>query len=88
MNKLTTLSKRRLSLKSVLVMKLYGTSFTLVQCNGHSVGKIKAVRGDYADALQRLNQALRKAPDNTAHGFKVEVQKLVCLVELLQVLIN
>lgn len=36
-------------------------------------GKIKAVRGEYADALQRLNQSLRKAPDNTAFGFKIQV---------------
>ena len=34
-------------------------------------GRIKAIRGDYAEALNRLNQALRKAPDHTAHGFKV-----------------
>lgn len=47
------------------------------------IGRIKAVRGEYADSLSRLTQSLRKAPDNSAFGFKVTVMKLSCLVELL-----
>eukprot|EP00163_Fabomonas_tropica_P018723 TRINITY_DN33117_c0_g1_i1.p1 TRINITY_DN33117_c0_g1~~TRINITY_DN33117_c0_g1_i1.p1 ORF type:complete len:544 (-),score=147.33 TRINITY_DN33117_c0_g1_i1:218-1714(-) len=46
-------------------------------------GKIKAIELDYSEAHARLSQALRKAPQSTARGFRVAVQKLACLVQLL-----
>lgn len=45
-------------------------------------GRVKAVRRDYTDALNRLNQAMRKSPDN-AKGFKIQCQKIAIVVELL-----
>lgn len=45
-------------------------------------GRVKAVRRDYTDALNRLNQAIRKSPDN-AKGFKIQCQKIAIVVELL-----
>jgi 26S proteasome regulatory subunit N3 len=41
------------------------------------------VRREYTDALSRLNQAIRKSPDN-AKGFKIQCQKIAIVVELLQ----
>jgi 26S proteasome regulatory subunit N3 len=49
-------------------------------------GRIKAVQLEYAESLSRLNQAVRKAPDTTARGFRIEVQKLACIVEMLLVI--
>lgn len=45
-------------------------------------GKIYAIRLDYQEALRRLNQAIRKAPDR-ALGFKVQCQRHAIVVELL-----
>ena len=45
-------------------------------------GRVKAVRREYADALNRLNQAIRKSPDN-AKGFKIQCHKIAIVVELL-----
>jgi len=44
--------------------------------------RIKAIRRDYNEALWRLNQAIRKAPDR-AVGFKISCQRLAIVVELL-----
>lgn len=44
--------------------------------------RIKAIRRDYTEALWRLNQAIRKAPDK-ATGFKISCQRLAIVVELL-----
>eukprot|EP00357_Protocruzia_adherens_P007155 CAMPEP_0115005034 /NCGR_PEP_ID=MMETSP0216-20121206/19610_1 /TAXON_ID=223996 /ORGANISM="Protocruzia adherens, Strain Boccale" /LENGTH=503 /DNA_ID=CAMNT_0002371241 /DNA_START=80 /DNA_END=1591 /DNA_ORIENTATION=- len=46
-------------------------------------GRIKVVQLDYADAQANLTQAMRKAPEHGALGFKVEVQKLLVIIELL-----
>lgn len=46
-------------------------------------GFIHAIRGEYQESLHRLTQAIRKAPDNTAFGFKLQANKLSSLVELL-----
>ncbi len=46
-------------------------------------GRVKAIRREYSDALSRLNQAIRKSPDN-AKGFKIQCQKVAIVVELLQ----
>lgn len=46
-------------------------------------GRIKAVQLDYSDALWNLQQALRKAPQNTAHGFRIIVHKFMIIVQLL-----
>lgn len=46
-------------------------------------GKIKAIQLDYAESYQKLMQAIRKAPDTGAIGFRVQTQKLAIVVELL-----
>lgn len=47
------------------------------------VGRIKAIRLEYSEAHTNLVQALRKAPQTTAVGFRQVVQKLLLTVELL-----
>lgn len=47
------------------------------------LGRIKAIQLVYSDARKNLLQALRKAPQHTAIGFKQTVQKLAITVELL-----
>lgn len=47
------------------------------------LGRIKAIQLVYSDARKNLLQALRKAPQHTAVGFKQTVQKLAITVELL-----
>jgi len=49
----------------------------------YALGRIKATQLDYSEAHQNLVQALRKAPQNSAIGFKQTVQKLAITVELL-----
>jgi len=46
-------------------------------------GKIKAVQLDYADAYARLMQAIRKAPESSGLGFRIQAIKLATVVELL-----
>jgi 26S proteasome regulatory subunit N3 len=47
--------------------------------------KILAVQLDYTDAHTMLQQCIRKAPQagTTALGFRIEVQKLLCVMHLL-----
>ena len=47
------------------------------------LGRIKATQLDYSEADHHLTQALRKAPQHSAVGFKQSVAKLVVTVELL-----
>ena len=47
------------------------------------LGRIKAIQLDYSAAHQHLTSALRKAPQNSAVGFKQAVHKLNTVVELL-----
>lgn len=47
------------------------------------LGRIKAIQLQYSDAHKRLLQAMRKAPQHTAVGFKQTVQKFAITVELL-----
>jgi len=47
------------------------------------LGYVKAITLDYSAAQKNLLQALRKAPQITANGFKQSVQKLLVVVELL-----
>lgn len=47
------------------------------------LGRIKAAKLEYSDAHKHLVQALRKAPQNAAIGFRQTVQKLIIVVELL-----
>ena len=49
----------------------------------YCMAKIKAIRRDYNEGLWRLNQAIRKAPDRAAVGFKISCQRLAIVVELL-----
>lgn len=47
------------------------------------LGRIKAIRLEYTDAHKNLLQAIRKAPQHEAIGFKQIVQKFAIVVELL-----
>ncbi|XP_059481246.1 probable 26S proteasome non-ATPase regulatory subunit 3 [Neocloeon triangulifer] len=47
------------------------------------LGRIKAIQLEYSAAHKHLLQAIRKAPQHTAVGFKQTVQKLAVTVELL-----
>lgn len=47
------------------------------------LGRIKAARLEYSVAHKHLVQAMRKAPQNAAVGFRQTVQKLAVVVELL-----
>jgi len=46
-------------------------------------GKIKSVQLDYTEAYRCLLGAIRKAPNNTARGFRIAAHKLACIVQLL-----
>lgn len=46
-------------------------------------GRIKAIQLDYSEALWNLQQAMRKAPQNSALGFRTSVQKFMIIVQLL-----
>lgn len=46
-------------------------------------GRIKATQLDYTEALWNLQQAQRKAPQNSALGFRTVVQKFIVIVQLL-----
>ena len=46
-------------------------------------GRIQALRLDYTNAYASLTQSLRKAPTNTALGFRIAVQRLLIVVQLL-----
>ena len=46
-------------------------------------GRIKAMQLDYSEAHKYLVQSSRKAPQNSANGFKQHVTKLSITVELL-----
>ena len=46
-------------------------------------GSIKSVQLDYSEAYRCLLGAIRKAPQNTARGFRLAVYKLLCIVQLL-----
>jgi len=46
-------------------------------------GKIKTIQLKYTEAKNMLSQALRKVPQTTALGFRVDAQKLSILVQLL-----
>lgn len=46
-------------------------------------GRIQALRLEYTDAFSNLSEALRKAPTNTALGFRIAVQRLLIVVQLL-----
>eukprot|EP01138_Halocafeteria_seosinensis_P014595 gb/GECG01014900.1/.p1 GENE.gb/GECG01014900.1/~~gb/GECG01014900.1/.p1 ORF type:complete len:586 (+),score=109.73 gb/GECG01014900.1/:1-1758(+) len=46
-------------------------------------GKVQAVHLDYTDAYQTLLQAFRKAPATTGFGFKLQVQHVLIIVQLL-----
>lgn len=46
-------------------------------------GRVKAIQLDYTEALWNLQQALRKAPQNSGFGFRISVQKFMIIVDLL-----
>jgi len=47
------------------------------------LGRIKAIQLDYTEAHKNLMQAIRKAPQHSAIGFKQTIHKLAITVELL-----
>ena len=47
------------------------------------LGRIKAVQLEYSESQARLIQALRRGPEIGAKGFRIQVQKLQVIVELL-----
>jgi 26S proteasome regulatory subunit N3 len=51
--------------------------------NQFYLGKIKALTLNYTESHSHLVQAARKAPENGARGFKLAVEKLRILIELL-----
>ncbi|CAG9335479.1 unnamed protein product [Blepharisma stoltei] len=51
--------------------------------NQYYLGRINALRLNYAEALNRIIQAQRKAPENSGAGFKLAVEKLKVVVQLL-----
>lgn len=46
-------------------------------------GRVKAMQLDYSEALWNLQQALRKAPQSSALGFRISAQKFMIIVQLL-----
>lgn len=46
-------------------------------------GRVKAMQLDYSEALWNLQQALRKAPQSSALGFRISAQKFLIIVHLL-----
>mmetsp|Transcript_9718 Transcript_9718/g.23536 ORF Transcript_9718/g.23536 Transcript_9718/m.23536 type:complete len:542 (+) Transcript_9718:192-1817(+) len=46
-------------------------------------GRIQALRLEYTTAFSNLSQCLRKAPTNTGLGFRITVQRLLVVVQLL-----
>ena len=46
-------------------------------------GRIQALRLEYTSAYSNLSQCLRKAPNNTGIGFRIEAQRLLVVVQLL-----
>jgi len=46
-------------------------------------GRIRAVQLEYSEAERKLSQALSKAPQKSAKGFRLEVTKLQIIVQLL-----
>mmetsp|Transcript_1481 Transcript_1481/g.2690 ORF Transcript_1481/g.2690 Transcript_1481/m.2690 type:complete len:542 (+) Transcript_1481:60-1685(+) len=46
-------------------------------------GRIKALRLEYTSAFSNLSQCLRKSPTNTGVGFRIAVQRLLIVVQLL-----
>lgn len=46
-------------------------------------GRIQALRLEYTSAFSNLSQCLRKAPTNTGIGFRIAVQRLLIVVQLL-----
>lgn len=47
------------------------------------LGRIKSIQLDYTEALRNLQQALRKAPQSSATGFRIAVTKISAIVQLL-----
>lgn len=46
-------------------------------------GRVQALRLEYTQSYANLSQALRKAPTNTALGFRIASQRLLIIVQLL-----
>jgi len=46
-------------------------------------GRIQSLQLEYTDAFSKLSQSLRKAPTNTGLGFRITVQRLLVVVQLL-----
>jgi len=69
-------------IRKVEFQKEYASSNELARYYFYS-GKILAMQLSYTDALEHLQLALRKAPQNSAKGFRSLVTKYVIVVHLL-----
>lgn len=71
-----------------LVSNIAETRDIALSSNQHArflyyTGRIKAIQLEYTDAGRHLSEALRKAPQTSALGFRKTIQKLLCIVQLL-----
>ncbi|KAF9415596.1 hypothetical protein HW555_006804 [Spodoptera exigua] len=62
---------------------VFCATICITLCMIRQINWIKAARLEYSDAHKHLVQALRKAPQTAAVGFRQTVQKLAIVVELL-----
>eukprot|EP00122_Pirum_gemmata_P012900 Pgem_evm1s12010 len=86
-----------LLLRNYIVHNMYDSAVKLIsKCNfpdegsnnewarfHYYMGRTKAVRLEYAEAAEHMEEALRKAPQNAAFGFQQEVQKWLVVIQLL-----
>ena len=49
------------------------------------IGRIKTIQLEYTEALNYLQEALRKAPQSGVVGFRITVNKCIAIVQLLKV---
>ena len=48
------------------------------------IGRIKTIQLEYTEALNYLQEALRKAPQSGVVGFRITVNKCIAIVQLLK----
>ena len=52
------------------------------------IGRIKTIQLEYTEALNYLQEALRKAPQSGVVGFRITVNKCIAIVQLLMILVH
>ncbi len=53
--------------------RLRSTTYGRTLARRYYLGRIKSIQLDYTEALRNLQQALRKAPQSSATGFRITV---------------